>query len=269
MANLPAIADRIATRRTQTNEVARSAQLVPALAIVTQLAGDPPSLLEVGSSAGLNLRFDDYRYTYLSDDQTVDVGATDSTIHVEVEFDGDIRAIPAAMPVVGERVGLDVDPVDLDDPIQRRWLRACVWADEADRDRRLQAAIERARHDRPTVVRGDATSDLETVAARLAADVPLVVVHQVVMGYLSVRARDQFRRKIHGLTRHRPVYWLFAESPSAVETLAGLAAPPVDGHAQDALVLVDLTRHPPTSTVLAVADPHGRWLRWLAPARSP
>jgi hypothetical protein len=268
-ANLRAIMERIATRRTQTNEVARSAQLVPALAIVAALAGRPPSILEVGASAGLNLRFDDYRYTYRTADRAVDVGNGRALVHVEVAFEGDSRVIPAALPIVGERIGLDAHPVDVTDPGQRRWLRACVWADENDRDRRLLAAMEQARRDPPTVMRGDAVADIDRVAAQLPSEVPLVVAHQVLMGYLSNAARARFRRKVLRLGRRRRVYWLFAESPAAVQTLAGVAAPPWDGHIQHTLVLMDLTSDPPQSTVLALADPHGGWLRWLASPTSP
>lgn len=264
-ANLPAISERIATRRTQTNEVARSAQLVPALAIVAALAGRPPSILEVGASAGLNLRFDDYRYTYRTRARAIDVGDGRAPVHVDVAFEGDVRVIPATIPIVGGRIGLDAHPVDVSDPVGRRWLRACVWADENERDARLLSAMERARQDPPTVVRGDAVADIESVAARLPSDMPLVVVHQVVMGYLSTDARARFRRKVFALGRHRPVYWLFAEHPTAVEALAGVVAPPWDGHVHHTLALMDLTRDPAPSTVLGMADPHGRWLRWLAP----
>ena len=107
--------------------------------------------------------------------------------------------------------------------------------------------------------------NLHGAAARLPADVPLVVVHQVVMGYLSTRERVPFRRKIHELAGQRPVYWLLAESPAAVETLAGVVVPPWDGHVAHTLVLVDLTRDPQRTFVLGTADPHGRWLRWTAP----
>jgi hypothetical protein len=264
-ANESAILERIQTQRTQTNEVARSAQLVPAFAVVTSLAGRPPAVIEVGASAGLNLIFDRYRYTYRAVDATLTVGDARAPVHVECAFEGDARAIPPGLPVIGERIGLDADPVDLDDPGKRRWLRACVWADEKDRDRRLRSAIDQARIDPPIVIRGDAVADIETVTARLPRETPLVIVHQVVMGYLSPRARTQFRRKVHELARHRPLYWLFTESPSAVEILADLALPPSDGHAQHTLALMDLTRDPPRSSVLANADPHGRWLRWFAP----
>ena len=261
--NLEAITLRISSRRTQTNEVARGAQLVPAMSIITGLAGQPPSVLEVGASAGLNLRFDDYRYTYRAGSRTITLGDLGAPVQVEVDFEGDVAAIPAALPVIAERIGLDVEPVDLADPEQRRWLRACVWANETGRDLRLQAAIERARRDPPVVIRGDAIADLGVVADRLSLDAPLVVAHQVVMGYLSTRERDWFGLAVRSLARRRPVYWLFAESPTAAQTLAGVT-PPSSGRVEHVLVLADLTRDPSAAIVLATADPHGRWIRWVA-----
>src|SRR5262249_60879091 len=50
----------ILTRRPQTNEPARCAVLLPALAQLPQ----PLALIEAGASAGLNLLFDRYSYDY-------------------------------------------------------------------------------------------------------------------------------------------------------------------------------------------------------------
>jgi hypothetical protein len=128
----------------------------------------------------------------------------------------------------------------------------------------LQAAIEQARRAPPVVVRGDAIADLDRAADQLPPERPLVVVHQSVMSYLSTRDRIRFGQAVPALARRRPVYWLFAESPTAAQTLAAVTPPSGEG-AMHVLVLTDLTHDPSRGSVLAVADPHGRWLRWLAP----
>lgn len=58
------VAANLATRATQTNEVGRCLSLLPALSGVTADVGAPLGLVEVGASAGLNLRFDHYGYRY-------------------------------------------------------------------------------------------------------------------------------------------------------------------------------------------------------------
>ena len=262
-ANYGAIIARIASRRTQTNEVARSAQLIPSLAAVSAMAEGTPTILEVGASAGLNLRFDSYRYTYRILGQAVSVGDAASSVDIECSFEGHRRVIPSAIPTVGQRIGLDAEPVDLADAQQVRWLRACVWADEADRAARLSAAVTLVRRDPPLVLRGDAIDNLDSAARHLPSDVPMVIVHQALMAYLSTRDRVRFRHAVKALARRRPVYWLFVESPTAAGTLADVAPPP-DGRTQHVVVLADLTRAQRPAVVLAVADPHGRWLRWVA-----
>ena len=64
------------TRSIQTNEVGRSAALLPALAVVRAGAlavGDdrPLALVELGPSAGLNLLLDRYAVTYRRDGAVV------------------------------------------------------------------------------------------------------------------------------------------------------------------------------------------------------
>ena len=59
------IVDLISTRLVQTNVVRRCAVLLPAFAVAMgRDAGQPLSLVEIGASAGLNLLWDRYSYTY-------------------------------------------------------------------------------------------------------------------------------------------------------------------------------------------------------------
>src|SRR5207245_11305897 len=51
-----AAAELLAHRHVQTNEVGRSALIAPALAVVAARLGEPLALVDVGASAGLNLR---------------------------------------------------------------------------------------------------------------------------------------------------------------------------------------------------------------------
>lgn len=62
--NEAAIRDLLRSRRTQTNAVRRCTALYPAVAAVRAVAGEPPALVEVGASAGLNLLWDRYGYEY-------------------------------------------------------------------------------------------------------------------------------------------------------------------------------------------------------------
>src|SRR5215510_4822049 len=142
------------SRRTQTNEVGRCAVLLPALPVGLL------ALIEVGASAGLCLLLDRYRYDY---DRTA-IGPTLSPVRLSCALSGP-APIPAALPPIAWRRGLDVDPVDVHDDESVRWLLSCVWPDHPDRRRRLEAAIGLARADVPVVRKGDLVDDLPVLLA--------------------------------------------------------------------------------------------------------
>jgi uncharacterized protein DUF2332 len=134
----------IMARRTQTNEPARCATLLPLLGRLPP----PLALLEVGASAGLCLLPDRYAYAYGGH-------RVEPAVHVGVEpplFA--CRAIvgtplPERPPEVVWRAGLDLAPVDLQDPGDVAWLEALVWPGEGERLRLLRAALAVARADPP------------------------------------------------------------------------------------------------------------------------
>ena len=141
-------------RRTQTNEPARCAVLLPLLAALPQ----PLALLEVGASAGLCLLPDRYRYDY--DGHRLGEGTAPS---LRCRPDGDVP-LPNALPDVVWRAGLDLNPLDVTDPDQVRWLELLVWPGQEHRLEMLRGALEVARaapaardrgrpHDRPARAR--------------------------------------------------------------------------------------------------------------------
>ncbi len=119
-ANISAL---LPSRRVQTNEVGRSACLMPAFAHVASLANGPIALVEIGASAGLNLLCDRYFYDY-GDLGTA--GDPHSPVRLRCQVAGGERPPVEAVPAVAFRIGVDLDPVDVRDEDQTTWLRALV-----------------------------------------------------------------------------------------------------------------------------------------------
>ncbi|HZA82235.1 MAG TPA: DUF2332 domain-containing protein, partial [Actinomycetes bacterium] len=114
-------------RRTQTFETGRCAVLYPAIAEAARRAGvNAVGLIDVACSAGLNLNVDRVGIRY-SNGQSL--GEPSSPVQLACSIVGD-RPIPTRiMPEVVARIGVDLDPLDVTDADDARWVRACLWPD--------------------------------------------------------------------------------------------------------------------------------------------
>ena len=233
------LAQVILTRRTQTNEPARCALLLPALAQLQQ----PLALIEAGASAGLTLLFDRYSYDYAGHRLA---GSDPYAPTLRCQPRGQVP-LPARIPAITWRAGLDLNPLDVTRDEDVRWLSCLVWPGEGDREQRLEAAIASARRDPPAVHRGDLLTDLPALAAQAPRDATLVIYHTSVLYYVAPDKREQVGSAIRSLG----AIWLSNEAPGI---LAGTAGPALDEH----MCVLARDGHP-----IAYTDSHGTWLQWL------
>ena len=233
------LTELILARRTQTNEPARCAVLLPALAQLPQ----PLALIEAGASAGLNLLIDRYSYDYAGHRLT---GLDPDAPTLRCEPRGPVP-LPARIPAISWRAGLDLNPLDVTREDDVRWLSCLVWPGEGDRAQRLAAAIASARRDPPAVHRGDMLTGLPSLVAKAPADATLVIYHTSAMWYLPAERREQFAATVRGLG----ATWLASEPPGVVP---GTEGPARDGHT---CVLAH------DGHVIALTESHGTWLQWL------
>lgn len=246
LTNADAVRKLVATRRVQTNAVGRSAVLYPAFARVARGADEPLHLVEIGASAGLNLRWDHYRYSY--DGRTV--GDPDSEVHVETAVRGGDPSLPSTAPRVGSRVGVDLHPLDPDDPGDARWLRALVPPEHAERFARLDAALRAAAADPPRVVAGDALDLLPELLEGVPASGTRCVFSTHTLYQFDDADRDALRELLVAASADRPVHWLANEVGADCEGMAYRH--------------VELDGGVETERRVATYGSYGAWLAWLA-----
>lgn len=193
----------------QTNEVGRSAALIGGYLTVARL-GLPLRVLEIGSSAGLNLRWEHFRYE--ADDWSFGDPAS------PVRFTGAWRGTTpplAADCEVADRLGCDPNPIDATTPAGATLLRSFVWPDQLDRLTRLDAAIEVARRVPAEVHRADGPGWLAEQLVEPEPGLTTVVVHSVVMQYLDRPGRSRLSDVIDQAgaraTATAPLAWLRLE----------------------------------------------------------
>jgi hypothetical protein len=243
----------VTTRLVQTNEVGRCAALLPALGLVAHRSGTPFWQIEVGASAGLNLLWDRYNYTYL--EKTGAVFARTGDPASPVQFNTFLRgegrpALPSLPAPVAGRIGIDLHPVDVGDVDSVAWLRALIWPEHSDRVERLLHAVEVARVNPPRLLAGDALDLLPGVLAEVPKGALLVIVHTFTLNQFSEEALHRFRSLLVDASHARDVVEVGIEM--------------MHGESYARLALSDYRAGAVNVRQLARCDGHVRWLEWLA-----
>jgi hypothetical protein len=163
----------------QTNEVGRAAALIGALLHLG--AGDrrPLRLVEIGASAGLNLRADRFRIE-LADGRSV--GPDSAAVVLTDPWQGPLPPLRRQLDVV-ERFGCDPAPLDPTTVDGRLRVTSYVWPDQPDRLDRLRGALQLAAEVPARVEASGAADFLDRLTLRDGTTT--VVWHSVMWQYLE------------------------------------------------------------------------------------
>ena len=219
LATHPAALDDALARVPQTNEPGRARALRIALA----RARRPVRLVELGASAGLNLRAD-----HLPGDPALEGGP---------------------QPEVVLRYGCDLAPVDPTTTAGRTWLSGFVWFDDTARFAALGHALEVAARVPAQVVRADVADFVGTLS--LEPGTITVVWHSAVWPYLPPDTRRRTEASLDALaataTADAPLWLTSWEPASANRERFDLVVERAEGG-------------PATRQVWATGGPHGQGL---------
>ena len=247
-------------RRTPTDETGRQPVLYPAVAEAARRAGaDAVGLVDVGRSAGLNLTVDRVGITYGT---AQPLGAPSSPVQLSASVVGD-RPVPTrAVPEVVARVVVDRDPVDVTDPDDARWVRACLPPDQPDRTARLDAELALAVTAPPLLLRGTAVEVLPDAVARVPADALPVVTTTWALSHVPLKDRLRFLHRLDDAAAGRAVAWVSAEGVGVAPAIPTLGDRRASGHSTIGVAVVD--RSALRAEAVGRSWSQGRVLAWLA-----
>lgn len=232
-------------RQVQTNEVRRCCGLLGGFLEIARETGLPLRLLEMGSSAGLVMFWDRYRYE-LGPHRW---GDPDAGLLLACDWEGAPPAVDTPVTVASRR-GCDIDPIDATDPEALRFIQSFYWADQVDRMELLLAAA-RALPGPAPIERSGGGDFVEREVAELPEGVATVLYHSTMWWYVPRAEQERIRAAMElageGATRSRPLAWLRSEPPSLDHVEIRLRIWP---GGEDRL--------------LGRAQHHGRWVEWLA-----
>ncbi|MFP9060007.1 DUF2332 domain-containing protein [Natrialbaceae archaeon A-chndr2] len=247
VANEDALRSIIATRRCQTNDVGRSALLLPSFEHVSRIAEhDLLAQIEIGTSAGLNLNWDQYRYEFGTRAQ---IGKPDSSVTITTDLRGDHRPpLSQDLPTITHRRGIDLNTLDVTTEQDARWLRALIHPNQLQRHRQLTGAIEIAREKQPSLIEGDAVTELPTQLSNAPNNADLIVFSTHVLYQLEDRKIAQLLSLLSNHSTEQPVHWLSID--------------PDEGLGRPTYRLVTFEEGDVTESQIAQFESYGNWIRW-------
>jgi len=245
LANNDAIKVLLNSRLVQTNEVRRCAYLYPAILTGYQRLGSACqlALIEVGTSAGLNLLPDQYLY---SAGWGVEYGALDSSVKLAIDFIGGYPQVAhQKFPQISHRIGLDLKIIDLQNVDDVQWLYALIWPEHHGRRALLQKAIKIRRQHQLDLYQGDGFAMLEEIVRQLPKDTIPCIYHTHVANQISARAKDRLLANISMLGKERDLLHIYNNIKPNLRCTVMRSGRESDFE-------------------LAEVEGHGRWVKWLA-----
>jgi hypothetical protein len=247
-------------RRIRSNETGRCAVLYPAITEAARRVGATAvGLIDVSCSAALNLNVDRVGIAYGNGQS---LGDRSSPVQMSSTAVGD-RPIPTrTMPEVAARIGVDLDPFDVTDADDARWLRACVPPDQPERSARLDSEMALAATARPLLLPGEPVEALPDALAHVPADALPVVITTWALSRLPLENRLRFLQRLDGAATARSVAWVSVEGVGVAPAIPTLGDRRASGHSIIGLAVFDHS----TLRTEAVGRcwSQGRLLAWLA-----
>jgi hypothetical protein len=247
-------------RRARSNESGRCTVLYPAVAeAARRVEANVVGLIDVGCVAGLNLNVDRVGITYGNGQA---LGDPSSPVQLSSSVVGEQPIPRRTVPEVVARVGIDLDPVDVTDADEARWLRACLWPDQPERLARLEAEIALLAADPPLLMQGDAVEVLPDVFAEVPADALPVLTTTWTLSQLPLESRLRFLHALGEAAAGRTVAWVSAEGVGVAPGIPTLGDRRAFGHSIIGLAVFD--RSALQAEAIGRCWSQGRWLEWLA-----
>lgn len=241
LAHWAAVVPVILARSTQTNEAARCAVLLPVLEGFT----GPVALIEAGASAGLVLYPDKYSYHYDTGAGIVALDPLEGPSPVQLPCSIVADRVPARLPEVVWRAGVDLNPIDVRDADEVDWLEALIWPEHDARRERLHQAVALAAQDPPHLVAGDLIDKIPELVAAAPAGAHVVVFHSAVLVYLSAEGRAEFAELMASMPQ---VTWVSNEGAGTLPQVTAKVSAEINGR-----TILAVNGEP-----VALVGPHGQ-----------
>ncbi|MGE7692605.1 DUF2332 domain-containing protein [Lysinibacillus sp. NPDC094177] len=188
----------------QTNEIRRCSYLYPMMTEIYERHQKPLAFIEIGASAGLQLGLDQYNYCY---NQELHINNSNRDFVLSSENRG--QPLPTSItnsPVVCKRVGIDLNPIDIHNEEELRWLEALIWPEHQERRLLLNQALPIFKELDLELIKGDAIKLIKEISSEINEDAMLVVYHTHVANQIPMELRLELIEQLKEISMERPLY---------------------------------------------------------------
>ncbi|WP_309122582.1 DUF2332 domain-containing protein [Paenibacillus sp.] len=201
------IMEIIQTKLVQTNEVRRCSYLYPSFCYIYKLTDTPLALVEIGTSAGLQLLWDKYSYSYRADKK---YGNEAAVLEIVSELRGDnFPYLLERSPPVTSRTGIDLHVIDVTEPSEYLWLKALIWPEHKERVACFERAVMCSEGEPRKLLEGDGVSLLPEIASNISKDSTLCIFHTHVANQMNHEAKRALEKHIRHIGQGRDVFHLY------------------------------------------------------------
>jgi len=236
------IMEILQTRLVQTNEVGRCGYLYPCFSYMYEQIGKPLAIIEIGTSSGLQLLWDQYRYSY-GGSQTY--GNQLSSIQITSACRGKSKPrLRLTSPPVTHRIGIDLHVNDLMNPEDYLWLQSLIWPEHHDRRAIFKQASQIVSKHQLDLIEGNGVELLADSARKIPESSTICVFHTHVANQIPEQEKHELQATIKELGQSRDIYHLYNNMWDA------------DLHLDSFTNGVEQKRR------VGTTDGHGKWFTW-------
>lgn len=249
MENKNEIIDIITKRIVQTNVINRCAYLMPILSKIIAEENRPTTIIDIGTSAGLTLNFNQYEYWY--NGHTVFGNSK-----VKVKSDIKDSEIPKIYQINQRlsKIGIDQNIIDLTNEDEILWLKALIWPDQLERFTAMGEALKLEELKNIQFVKAKFISDFEKEILKVNKDENLIVYSTHVLYQFSEDQKDAFHLMLDRIGSHRDFYFLSVEGVEILKQSYNSK--------EIVIELVHYKGHKKEQAFIAETNGHGNWIKW-------
>ncbi|WP_064093422.1 DUF2332 domain-containing protein [Rossellomorea aquimaris] len=203
--NTDEIISLLQSKLVQTNEVRRCAYLYPAFSFIYEKTKMPLALIEIGTSGGLQLLWDQYQYSYNENNERF--GNLESQLLISSTIRGAHQPnIIETSPPVTSRTGFDLH---INNKADHPWLKALIWPEHEERRALFDQAVKSLRDIDLELIEGDGVELFVQKVEEIPESQLVCIFHTHVANQIPEESKQELMRKIKELGLKRNVCHLY------------------------------------------------------------